>query len=205
MIPLDGNISSVSEIVGAFGGCEDVEEFADLAPGRLDVARLGVSQKMLQLGKDLLDRIEVWAIGRQKDQVSAHGPDGVAGCFALVAAEIVEDDDVALGEGRSENLLGIEGKELAVDGAVEDPRRADPIVAQRGDEGQGLPVAMRRCGLETLASWSPPAQGRHVGFDPGLIDEDQPRSVNLALTRFPALPLAGDVGSILLGGQNCFF
>ena len=39
-------------------------------------------------------------------------PDGVAGCFALVAAEIVEDDDISLGQGRGENFLGIEGEEL---------------------------------------------------------------------------------------------
>jgi hypothetical protein len=47
----------------------------------------------------------------------------------LVAANIVEDDDVALGRGRSENLLGIKDEELAV-GAVDDPKRSDPIVAQ---------------------------------------------------------------------------
>ncbi len=42
------------------------------------------------------------------------GPDEVAGCFALVAAEIVEDHNVALGQGRSENLLDIDGEELAI-------------------------------------------------------------------------------------------
>ena len=40
----------------------------------------------------------------------------------------------------------------------------------------------------------------HVGFDPGLVNEDQPRGVNLVLVRLPALPLVGDVGSIPLGG-----
>src|SRR6516162_896345 len=105
---------------------------------------------MLQFGKDLLDRIEIRAIGRQEDQMSASGPDGVADCFALVAAEVVDDDDFPLGQGRSENLLDIDGEELAIDGPVDDPRRADPIVAQRGEEGHGLPVAMRHRYLETL-------------------------------------------------------
>jgi hypothetical protein len=58
----------------------------------------------------LFDRIEVGAVGRQEDEVSAFGADGIAGCFAFMAAEIVEDDNVALGQGRSENLLDIDGE-----------------------------------------------------------------------------------------------
>jgi hypothetical protein len=41
--------------------------------------------------------------------------------------------------------------------------------------------------------------------DPGLVEEDQPRGVNFVLVRLPALPPAGDIGSILLGGPICFF
>jgi hypothetical protein len=78
-------------------------------------------------------------------------------------------------------------------------------VAQRGDEGHGLPMTMGHSCLEALASWPPAAQRRHVGFDPGLVDEDQPPGVNLVLMRFPALPFASDVRSILLGRPNCFF
>jgi hypothetical protein len=78
-------------------------------------------------------------------------------------------------------------------------------VAQRGDESHGLPMTMRYHFLETLAFWPPAAERRHVGFDPSLVDKDQPRGVNLVLVRLPALPLAGDIRSILLGGTNCFF
>jgi hypothetical protein len=59
--------------------------------------------------------------------------------------------------------------------------------------------------LKALVSRPPAARWRHVGFDPGLIDEDQPCSVDLALMRLPALPLAGDIRLILLGGPICFF
>lgn len=55
-------------------------------------------------------------------------------------------------------------------------------------------VAWRRWFLGPQA-----AQWRQVGFDPGLVDEDQSCSVNLVLMRLPALPLAG------LGGRICFF
>jgi hypothetical protein len=82
---------------------------------------------------------------------------------------------------------------------------ADPIETQRGNEGHGLPMAVRHHCMEALASRSPATQRRHVGFDPGFVGEHQPRGVNFILTRLPALPLAGDVGSILLGGPACFF
>jgi len=58
---------------------------------------------------------------------------------------------------RSEHLLDIDRGEFAVDGAVDDPRCADPIQAQRGDESHGLPMAMGHHCLEALASRPPAA------------------------------------------------
>jgi hypothetical protein len=34
-------------------------------------------------------------------------------------------------------------------------------------------VTMRSAGAQPLALWSPAAQGRHICFDPGLVDEDE--------------------------------
>src|SRR5215204_6281425 len=51
----------------------------------------------------------------------------------------------------------------------------------------------------------PAAQGRHVGLDPGLVDEDEPSRLNPTLTGLPARPLAGDVGPHLLGRPHGFF
>ena len=94
---------------------------------------------MLELGEELLDRVEVGAVGRQEEEMGAGGPDGAAGGLSLVAAEVVEDDDVAFGEGRPENLLDLEGEELAVDRAVDDPGCVDAIASQGGDEcGEAL-------------------------------------------------------------------
>jgi len=160
---------------------------------------------MFEFGEHLLDRIEVWTIGRQEDEMRAFGADGIASCFAFVTAEIVEDDDVTLGQRRGEDLGGIDREELTVDGTVDDLRRADPIETQRGNKGHGLPMAVRHHCMEALVSRSPATQWRHVGFDPGLVDEHQPRGVNLVLVCLPALPLTGDVRSILLGGSACFF
>ena len=133
------------------------------------------------------------------------GADGVAGRLTLVTAEIVEDDDLAACQGGRQHLLDIEREELAIDGAVNDPGRADPVVTQRCDEGHGLPMAERcRC-LEALPARSPAAQRRHVGFDPRLVDEHQARSLDPALMRLPAGPFTDDVGTVLFGGMDRFF
>ncbi|MEH2512501.1 hypothetical protein V1291_003855 [Nitrobacteraceae bacterium AZCC 1564] len=51
---------------------------------------------MFEFGEDLLDRIEIWAVGRQEEQMGSGGADGIARRFAFVTAEIVEDDEFAL-------------------------------------------------------------------------------------------------------------
>jgi len=63
----------------------------------------------------------------------------------------------------------------------------------------------RRGRFETLPTRPPAAQRSHVGFDPGLIDKDQARSVNPALMSLPAYPFTGDIGAILLGWPDRFF
>jgi hypothetical protein len=78
-------------------------------------------------------------------------------------------------------------------------------MAQRRDEGHGLPVAERGGRLETLPARPPASQRRHVGLDPGLVDKDQARSVDPALMGLPARPLTRDIGTVLFGRQDRFF
>ena len=52
-----------------------------------------------------------------------------AGGLALVRAQIVENDDVAARQGRSEKLFDIGGEQRAVDRSVEDARRLDAVTA----------------------------------------------------------------------------
>lgn len=53
--------------------------------------------------------------------------------------------------------------------------------------------------LGGAARRAPATQRRHIGFDPSLVDEHQPRDVDPALICFPSDPLTGDVGAILVG------
>jgi hypothetical protein len=66
-------------------------------------------------------------------------------------------------------------------------------------------MAAGHLGLKPLSTQTPSAQRRHVGLGPGLIDEDEPPRIDLALIGLPARPLAGDVRPVLLAWQNGFF
>src|SRR5205085_1488663 len=110
---------------------------------------------MFELGEDLLDGIEIGAIGRQEEELGAGGADGAADERALVAAEIIHDDDVAWLEGGQEELLDPCPEGVAIDRAVDDARRFDAVAAQGGREGQCPPASVRRFGNEPVAARAP--------------------------------------------------
>jgi hypothetical protein len=46
---------------------------------------------------------------------------------------------------------------------------------------------------------------RHVGLGPGLVDEDEAARINATLILPPLRPPPGDLGPVLLGGEQAFF
>jgi hypothetical protein len=66
-------------------------------------------------------------------------------------------------------------------------------------------VSVRGETAQALAARPPAVEGRHVGLDPGFIDKDQAARVEVGLEGPPALSLAGNVGTGLLKGEQCFF
>jgi len=110
----------------------------------LDGAFGGLAQQGLELGKDLLDRIEVWAVGRQEEQLGAGSANSLTHGLALMAAEIVDDDDVARFEDWNEHLFDVRQEASPVD---QDPSMTHGasirVVAQGRQKGQRSPVALR--------------------------------------------------------------
>ena len=124
---------------------------------------------------------------------------------AFVTGEIVHHHHIARRQCRDEELFDIGAEGVAVDRAVEDAGRVDPVDAQRGDKRHGAPVAVRRAPDQAFAPGRPAAQVRHIGFGPGLVDEDQPARINPFLVAFPARPAVCNVRPVLLVGQRGFF
>lgn len=168
-------------------------------------SRFRLPEPVLELGEDLLDRVEVRAVGRQEEAVGADGADRLPDSFALVAAEVVEDDDIAGPEGGSQELLHIGAEALAVDRSVEDAGRVDPIDPEGSEEGERAPAAMRRLADQAFAARPPAPERGHIGLGPGLVDEDEPPRVDRRLPGAPSGAAARDVGAVLFTGERGFF
>jgi len=84
---------------------DGIDGSAEVAPGIFDRPFLGVAHPVSDPGECLLDRVEVGRIGRQAAEMGIGAADGVADDPALMAAEIVEDDEVAGPECRNQKLL----------------------------------------------------------------------------------------------------
>ena len=180
----------------------------DLANGLADGingSRLGLSQVMFNLCEELFDRVQVWGIFWEKEELGPGAPDCGANGFGLVRGEIVHDHDIAGRQGRREHLLDIDLEALAVDRLVQQPRCRNPIPAQGGQERHRVPMAEGGFARQACALGRPASQRRHIGLGPGLVDEDQPRGLDLGLMFQPLRAASGDVGTVLLAGDQRLF
>lgn len=163
------------------------------------------THEVFEFGEDLLDWIEVGAVGRQEQQLGPDTADRLADGGPLVASQIVHDDDVAGRERRQQELLDVIGKALAIDRLIEHAWSVDPVTAQRCEEGHRAPMAVRHLGMEPLTDRRPAAQRRHIGLCPGFVDEDEARRIKSALILLPLFAPPSDCRAELLGGQHAFF
>jgi hypothetical protein len=152
----------------------------------------------------LFDRIEVGRVFGKEQKARSSRFDGGATRLSFVRSEIVEDDNVVAFERGNQELLDIREKQFAIDGAVEQTRRFDPIAAQRRQECRGL-VTVGDFVDQASAAERPAVEPSHVCFGPRLVDEDQARSVDLLLPLLPAPAVAADVRPVLLAATSVFF
>jgi hypothetical protein len=126
--------------VSAFGGVEGIEEPSDDVPERVDGARRGGAEQGFELGEGLLDRVEIWTVGRQVEQMGAGRRDRLTHAGDLVRGEVVHHHEVARAQRRRQGLLDIREEARPVDRAIEHAGCGEAVVAQRGDDGGGFPV-----------------------------------------------------------------
>lgn len=123
----------------------------------------------------------------------------------FVAPEIVHHHHIARAQGWDENMLDIGPEGFPVDGAIQDKRRVDPVMAQCCDESHGAPVSMWCAADQALTFGRPSPERGHVGLGPGFINEDQPARVDLPLMTLPAGAAAAYIGAVLFLGELGLF
>ena len=176
-----------------------------MLPCGFDGSFLCLSHEVFEFGEHLFDRIEIGTVGREEQEPCSGTLDDLPDRVALVAAEVVHDDNVAGVEASEQDLLDIALEALAVDRPVKHARCRDPVASKGSQERHGLPVAMRDVGHQPLPFQAPAPDGGHVGLGPGFVDKDQPRRINPALVFLPPAAASGDVRSFLFAGVVCFF
>lgn len=160
---------------------------------------------MLHLGEGLLDWIEIGRIRRQERELGARVEDRPAHSLRTVAAEIVENDDVATTKRWDQELIDVSAEDFAVDWTIDHTRLGQSIDPESCEEGQRVPASVGRKTRQALALWPPAADRGHVGFDPGLIDEDETLSIEMAACSPPTFTPPDDVVAMLLDREERFF
>src|SRR5260370_22615890 len=79
------------------------------------------------------------------------------------------------------------------------------IMAQRSDEGDGFPIAVRQLLDEPLALRCPPVETGNRRCNASFIDEDEALRIKPWLLLLQRLTCGGDVRPVLLGGPQTFF
>src|SRR6185312_6895111 len=78
------SISRVFEVVGTFVWHKGCERLPDCGPDGLDGSCGGFAQEVLELGEDLLDRVQIGRIFRQKEELCANRADECSHDFTFV-------------------------------------------------------------------------------------------------------------------------
>ena len=193
------------DVALTFVRAEAIHQRSDGIPECFNGACLGRAQQRLELGKHLLDRIEVRAVGRQVLHLRSHALDGLADAHDLVRTQVVHHHDVAVAQLWRQELLDPGAKRPAVDGPVEHQRGEQPVAVQCTDHRRGAPVPAGGQPQAALAPGRAAPRGRHVGGRPGFVQEDQALPGQCRLSCTPLIARLRYIGALLLAGVNRFF
>jgi hypothetical protein len=202
----------VSEIGSTFSTRDFVKTSSDSLAQALDGVGgtlKGISCELaedgFELGKELLDGIEIGTVCGKVDENCTASFDCFAHASDLVNRNIIHEHDVTFFQARSENLFDISPERLAVHRPFEHEWRSHTVMAQRSDEGGSFPVAVQHLLNQTLSSRRAAVEAGDIARNAGFIDEYQLLWIEPRLSSSQGLTFGGDVRPILLGGVQAFF
>ena len=102
----------------------------------------------------IVDRVEVGRVTRQEEQLGAGAADQLANRLALMAAEVVHDDNVTGAEGGDQELFDVSAEAGAVDRPVDDAGGGDPVAMppERSMSASGRAAAWRSGGCHVASA-----------------------------------------------------
>ena len=195
----------MADIVSTFRRGDGSQGWPDRRPQAGHRTRGEGPQARFELGKDLLDGIEVGAVRGQGKQPRAGRLNRLADPGHFMTGQIVQDDPVARLERGGEHLFDRGDKARAIERAVEDGGGGQLVGAEGRNESGGLPMAVGDLRHQAGAALTPPIAARHLRLERGLVEEDEPGAVELCRLGAPVLPGRDDIRPLLFGGVQDFF
>jgi len=163
------------------------------------------SEQRFEFREEFFNGVQVGRIGRQIEHRGAGQGDGLLDTIHFVAAQVVEDDDIAAAKRGAQELLDPSQEQFSVHGAVDHHGRSQLMVAQAGDERRCFPIAEgRRIDASTTLGGTAMVSC-HVGGGPGFIDKYKLLDVHRRLRFSPGAPRCLHVLALLLAGVQGFF
>ena len=99
-------------------------------------------------------------------------PQGSSGFDVFMCRQVIADDKRARLDFGDQNLADIGGERFAIHGPLNNPRSNKLIVGKTCNECLRAPSTEGCAGSQPGAASGSPAQSGHVGFDTGLVNED---------------------------------
>ena len=193
------------KVIAALGGLEAWETRADRGPQHLIGAAPRFPENRFQLCKEQLDRIEVGTVFREKPEVGAGVFNRAADRRALVARQVVHDDDVPRRQRGDEHQLDIRTKAGAINRAVEDGRRREARHAERGKKRRRVPAPIGRLIRHPRPIQAPSIATDQIRADATFIEKDEASGIERRRGRVPGRPRERDVSAVVFGRAYRFF
>jgi hypothetical protein len=195
----------MADEVCVFAGFELFEDVFERIADGIEAAWVHLLEQALDLGEDLLDRIEVRAVGRQIQQVHSRAFEAFADTGNFVGGQVIDDDDATRHHFGDQALFKPLAEDHAGHRAWEQLRGEDAVMRQPCDKGGRHPVTVRGLGEELLALVAPAMAAGHRRVGAGFIDEHEVGKVETRLSSLPQLTRQGDVRPVLLRRKYRFF
>lgn len=122
-----------------------------------------------------------------------------------MGAQVIHEHDIALAQGRREQLFDLGDESGAIHHAVDHVRCCHAVDAQGCDERQCFPMPVRNLGDEPLADRRAAVEADHLRCHGRFVDEDEAFRLQFPLFGLQGDACGSDVRPILLGGVQGFF
>lgn len=132
-----------------------------------------LADEVLDFGPAIFDRVKLWGVRREKENLSSSFFDETESFVILVDDEIIEHDDMITLEIRNKEFSDKNAKSRFIKPALKEHLGEHSSNGESTDERVMLPLLHAGWLEQSLASRSPAIEKRHIQIKPCLIYENQ--------------------------------